>query len=101
MAAKDFSRDLGYLDKFLSALRAQAVALGGTSGSRLATLMDEQERAWTEIRAILGGSPASASDASEGAAAGMPTTPETPAIGLDTPPAASAKTLTVGSLIAK
>jgi hypothetical protein len=56
----DFARDLGYLDKFLVALRAHAGTLGAGAGARLAALLDEEERRWAEIRALLSGAPTKA-----------------------------------------
>lgn len=58
--AKDFSRDLGYLDKFLQGLHAHAGTLGEPASSRLAALLDEQERVWGEIRGLLTGTPEAA-----------------------------------------
>jgi hypothetical protein len=51
----DFARDLGYLDKFLSAVKAHAGTVGGPAGSRLAQLMDEEQSRWQEIRGLLAG----------------------------------------------
>ena len=95
---KDFSRDLGYLDKFLQGLRAHAATLGEPAGSRLAALLNEQDRAWTEIRGILAGNPGTSATAP---AASEPKASQEPeARGERAPaPESSAKRLTVGSLI--
>jgi hypothetical protein len=68
----DFTRDLGYLDKFLASVRAHAGTLGGPAGSRLAQLMDEEQARWTEIRGLL------ASGGNPGPAAAAPANPAAP-----------------------
>lgn len=102
---QDFSRDLGYLDKFLHGLRAHAATLGEPAGSRLAALMDEQDRAWTEIKGILAGgsgsgsaNPGSQNSASAGSSERAAAAPEAEAS--ESPRAEAApKRLTVGSLM--
>lgn len=95
---KDFSRDLGYLDKFLSGLRDHAATLGEPAGARLLALLDEQDRAWSEIRGILAGgtgAPAAAKPASET----EPTSAAPEASVAAVTPEAPYKRLTVGSLM--
>lgn len=55
MAIEEFSRDLGYLDKFLDKLDAQASSLTGGDAERLRALMKEERSRWAEIRQILAG----------------------------------------------
>jgi len=94
---KDFSRDLGYLDKFLLGLRAHAATLDASAGSRLVTLLDEQDRAWSEIRGILaGGSGASPGPAGAPEAEAAPAPESAPEA---VAPEAPYKRLTVGSLM--
>lgn len=50
-----FQRDLGYLDAFLNKLEAHAREMGGPSGGRLGSLIDEERGRWREIRALLDG----------------------------------------------
>lgn len=50
-----FARDLGYLDAFFDKLDAHGATLGGASGARLRTLVGEERRRWSEIRALLSG----------------------------------------------
>jgi hypothetical protein len=94
---KDFSRDLGYLDKFLQGLRDHAATLGEPAGSRLGELLDEQDRAWAEIKGLLAGSPVTTSSSTTVTPPASESTTESAA-----PPAAEApsKRLTVGSLMA-
>ena len=95
---QDFSRDLGYLDKFLQGLRAHAATLKAPAGSRLVALMDEQDRAWAEIRGILAGDPGAI--ASAPAAPGSESPREEADRGVTAPASESpTKRLTVGSLI--
>ena len=101
---KDFSRDLGYLDKFLQGLRAHAATLGGSAGTRLSALMDEQDRAWAEIKGILEGapvaqsaSPAASAGAMRSAAESVSSEPATAARSAEAAP----RRLTVGSLMTK
>ncbi len=95
---KDFSRDLGYLDRFLQGLRDHAASLGEPAAARLGALLDEQDRAWTEIRGLLSGG--SASGAPQTAQPALATKTEAPFIepGVATNEA-KAKRLTVGSLM--
>jgi hypothetical protein len=95
---KDFSRDLGYLDKFLQGLRDHAASLGDPAATRLSTLLDQQDRAWAEIRGLLSG----------GAASGTPQTAQSDLATKTEAPfveptgatnEAMAKRLTVGSLM--
>lgn len=99
---KDFSRDLGYLDKFLQGLREHAATLGAPGGSRLLALLDEQDQAWGEIRGILaGGSGASSESGKASTSRNASTTDEAsaaPAAGAAIPEVPS-KRLTVGSLM--
>ncbi len=88
----EFSRDLGYLAKFLGGLRTHASTLG-PAGTRLEALLDEQDRAWAEIQALLAGSQVIADPTiGKTALAGAPM-PTTAAKG------ASTRRLTVGSLL--
>lgn len=91
---KDFSRDLGYLDKFLQGLRDHAATLGEPAASRLGTLLGEQDRAWAEIKSLLAGAPVSASAPASPALRERGT--EAPAAPSSEPPS---KRLTVGSLM--
>lgn len=50
-----FSRDLGYLFRFIESLEAHAVELGGARGAALAGLLEGQAARWTEIATVLGG----------------------------------------------
>lgn len=93
---KDFSRDLGYLDKFLQGLRDYAATLGEPAASRLGTLLGEQDRAWAEIKSLLAGAPVSASAPAPASSAPRERGTETPAAPT---PEAPAKRLTVGSLM--
>ena len=95
---KDFSRDLGYLDKFLQGLRDHAATLGEPAASRLGTLLGEQDRAWAEIKSLLAGAPVSASVAP--VASGSPA-PREPGAGnpQGSTSEAPSKRLTVGSLM--
>lgn len=102
--AKDFSRDLGYLDKFLRALRDHAATLEAPASTRLLALLDEQDRAWSEIKGLLAGTPVSVAMASPVQAAAEPAprvaaesaASESPAAKIpDLPP----RRLTVGSLM--
>lgn len=51
----EFSRDLGYLARFLDKLAAHAGTLPGERGARLAQLIAEEGERWSEISALLGG----------------------------------------------
>jgi hypothetical protein len=92
---KDFSRDLGYLDKFLQGLREHAATLGEPAAARLGALLDEQDRAWAEIKPLLSGSPVTSSTAT-GTAAPAENAAENAA---PMAPEAPSKRLTVGSLM--
>lgn len=61
--AEDFSRDLGYLEKFFEKLEAHAGTLGGASGQRLRTLMSEERKRWGEIRSLIAGNAPQAAQA--------------------------------------
>lgn len=89
---KDFSRDLGYLDKFLKGLRAHAMTLAEPSRTRLSTLLDEQDQAWAEIKEHLAGVPATNVSTALGA-------PEPAAQDAGRNAAIPPKRLTVGSLM--
>ncbi len=93
---KDFSRDLGYLDKFLQGLRDHAATLGEPAASRLGTLLGEQDRAWAEIKSLLAAAPVSASATAPASPALRERRTETPAAPT---PEAPSKRLTVGSLM--
>ena len=95
---KDFSRDLGYLDKFLQGLRAHAATLDASASSRLVTLLDEQDRAWSEIRGILAGGGGASSTAKPATVSEpAPAAPDSSAAAVT--PEAPYKRLTVGSLM--
>lgn len=96
---KDFSRDLGYLDKFLMALRAHAETLGDAEASRLKALLDAQDRSWAEIRGLLGGEKAAAPASSASVEAPKEEAP--PVAAREAVREALPKRLTVGSLISK
>lgn len=97
--AKDFSRDLGYLDKFLQGLRAHAATLGEPAASRLASMLGEQERAWGEIRSLLAGAKATASGATgPGSEASNASSPGS-ATATASQTSASPRRFTVGSMI--
>jgi len=84
MAQQDlpFSRDLGYLDKFLTSLRAHAEGLAEPQRSELLKLVNAEVATWGRIRDLLAGeAPASASKPA-------------PAPGMSAP-----RGLTVGSLM--
>ncbi|HEY9857483.1 MAG TPA: hypothetical protein V6D05_17190 [Stenomitos sp.] len=57
MAQQDlpFSRDLGYLDKFLTSLRAHAESLGEPRRSELLRLVNAEVATWGRIRTLLAG----------------------------------------------
>lgn len=57
MAIEEFSRDLGYLDKFFEKLEGHASTVGGNAGGRLLELLAEERKRWDEIRGLLGGAP--------------------------------------------
>src|SRR5262245_60362213 len=62
MAIEEFTRDLGYLDKFFEKLDAEAANLAAASAARLRALLGEERSRWAEIRTLLaGGAPAPAS----------------------------------------
>ena len=72
---EDFSRDLGYLDKFFDKLDAHAGNLPEGAGQRLRALVAEERGRWTEIRQLVGSAPAAAASA----AAPAPAATEAPA----------------------
>jgi len=56
----EFSRDLGYLDKFFDKLEAHAGTLPSEAGQRLRALLSEERARWAEIRQLVGTAPAAA-----------------------------------------
>jgi len=81
-----FSRDLGYLDKFLTSLRSHAEGLAEPQRSELMTLVSAEVAAWDRIKALLAGQ----APASESVGPG-PVAP--------TPGPSAPRGLTVGSLM--
>lgn len=55
MAIEEFSRDLGYLDKFFDKLEGHASTLSGEAGPKLLSLLGEERKRWDEIRSLLAG----------------------------------------------
>lgn len=53
----NFTRDLGYLDKFFVNISAFADTLPEAESSRLKQLMAEETQRWAEIRGLLGAGP--------------------------------------------
>lgn len=101
---KDFARDLGYLAKFLQDLRAHAATLGAPAGPRLMALLDSEDAAWAEIRALLEGQPAGDAsvpnaEAPARAAVSEHGAPKPVAPPLMTSGEATMRRLTVGSLL--
>jgi hypothetical protein len=105
--SKDFARDLGYLSKFLQGLRTHAASLEAPASARLAALLDDQERAWAEIRSLIaagtvdpGAAPVEASRLAPEAPRPAPETPLKPAApSVATTGEATGRRFTVGSLI--
>ena len=92
----DFSRDFGYLDKFLVNVAQAAEALPPAQAARLKQLMAEETARWAEVKRLLAGEAPSAPVAST-SAAGVPSQPAAaPAPG---PAGAAPVGLTVGSLM--
>ena len=69
--ADQFSRDLGYLDRFFEKLESHTGNLPSDAGQRLRTLLEEERRRWGEIRGLLGAT----APAAEPAAAPAPAAP--------------------------
>lgn len=97
-ASSPHARDLGYLDRFLAKLEAEAQGLPGERGARLKQLLGEEKARWAEISALLGGQEPAPKATATVATPGVPSQPQGPK-------AASAQTLrapqglTVGGLI--
>lgn len=85
----DFSRDFGYLDKFLVNIAAHAATLPEPQGSRLKQLMVEETARWAEVRRLLAGE--------NPAAAPAPAAVPAPSPAPEAKPASPG--LTVGSLL--
>jgi hypothetical protein len=90
----DFSRDFGYLDKFLSNLANHAATLPEPQGSRLKQLMAEETARWAEVKRLLAGEAPSAPTTAPAVAPAAPTPSPAPEAR-----AAAPAGLTVGSLL--
>ena len=98
--SKDFARDLGYLSKFLQGLRTHAASLEAPASARLAALLDDQERAWAEIRSLIAAGTAEPGAAPVEAPRPAPEAPLKPAApSVATTGEATGRRFTVGSLI--
>lgn len=98
--SKDFARDLGYLSKFLQGLRTHAASLEAPASARLAALLDDQDRAWAEIRSLIAAGTVDPGAAPVEAPRPAPETPLKPAApSVATTGEATGRRFTVGSLI--